>query len=189
MKKRIEYDAPATSRTPRAWVIGTADTNRSEGWLDLDVRVILQMGEYEAQKKWLDSILTAFEVNPSAPIKMPRGFVERAYKNVKAAEKKLLAVPLKEGQKQVWPAWCDKFTSMSLDEFQAYCDEWINSQIRGWYDTQMLEAVFLRNPNPTYGDFGPYEIHPNAVAVPNTLKIQDVRMSGHPWGRGKASQW
>jgi hypothetical protein len=63
MKKfKIQYDAPASSPNTRAWVIGTADTNRSEKWLDCQVRLILQMGAYEKESSWQDSLFSNLKV-------------------------------------------------------------------------------------------------------------------------------
>lgn len=185
--KKIEFDAPASSRKTRAWVVGTADTQRSYKWLDLEVRVILQLGDYQVERQWQDSLFEAYENGQR--IEMPAAFVKRAFTHIQEANKRLLDSQPESGQMIVWPAMADKFTKMSESELQAYCDQWLTSQIGRYYDLQMLGCAFLENPNPTYGEFGPNEIHPNAVAVPNGLKIQDVRIGSHPWGRGRASQW
>lgn len=186
-KFKIQYDAPASSPNTRAWVIGTADTNRSEKWLDCQVRLILQMGAYEKESSWQDSLFSKFE--GGQPLKMPISFVRKAYKNIQEAKEKLIQVTLESGQKRVWPARSEEFTSMSLAQLQNYCDEWLTTTIRKNYDMQILGAAFLQNKNRTCGEYGPNEIHPNAKGVKNTLEIADVRMSCHPWGRGHASQW
>ena len=87
-KFKIQYDAPASSPNTRAWVIGTADTNRSEKWLDCQVRLILQMGAYEKESSWQDSLFSKFE--GGQPLKMPISFVRKAYKNIQEAKEKLI---------------------------------------------------------------------------------------------------
>lgn len=61
--------------------------------------------------------------------------------------------------------------------------------MRSFYDFQAFGCVFLSNPSPTYGEFGPLEIHPNAVAVEVPRTLADCRIGAHPLGRGVMSQW
>ena len=56
------------------------------------------------------------------------------------------------------------------------------------YDFQTFGAVWLQNQGPTWGEFGPNEIHPNAQKVDVPMTIADVRWWNHPLGGGKMSQ-
>jgi len=71
---------------------------------------------------------------------------------------------------------------VSLETMEIHLTYLIWKYVDGLYGCGR-DMVAMQNPQRTYGEFGPNEIHPNAVAMPQWHNVTHFRNPMvHPWG-------